>query len=424
MGTTNFVKPTSTVNQQTKKLKRMHLKIDMPLLVAVAVLLIFGLIMVYSSSMAYSIRMTEDNNPFVYFKRQIMFVLYAVVVCYVASLFNYHWLKPLAPYIMGGVLFLLLLVLFIPQTGDTPRRTLFGGSVQPSELAKVAIVVYLSVWIGKKKEKLNSLISGLLPLAFILVITAILIVAQPDISAMMTVMALGVLLFFVGEGDWRVIIGIAALGLIAFLLVYLLAEPLFGVEYVHDRLQTYIDGFNDMSKISDHIRQSLSAVIRGGWFGTPLGEGTSKYIGMPVPWTDSIFAVIVEETGFFGGTFVIGLYLTILWRGLKIADEAEDLTGKLLVTGLTAWIMIEAFINIAVMINLVPVAGNALPLISYGGSMMLTTMGAIGLIFSVNRTSNEKTSNQKRRNLDAAVDLRRGNGGWRVSRPDRSSRTQ
>ena len=424
MGTTDFVKPTPSVNQQTKKLRRMHLKIDIPLLIAVGVLLIFGLVMVYSSSMAFSIRITTDNNPFVYFRRQVMFVIYGIVVCYIASRFNYHWLKTLAPFIMGGVLFLLLIVLFIPQTGETPRRTLFGGSVQPSELAKVAIVIYLSVWIGKKKEKLNSLISGLLPLSVILILTAILIVAQPDISAMMTVMALGVLLFFVGEGDWRVIIGIAVLGLVAFLLVYFFAEPIFGVEYIHNRLETYIAGFNDMTKISDHIRQSLSAVIRGGWFGTPLGEGTSKYIGMPVPWTDSIFAVIVEETGFFGGTLVIGLYLVILWRGLKIADESEDLTGKLLVTGLTSWIMFEAFINIAVMINLVPVAGNALPLISYGGSMMLTTMGAIGLIFSVNRLNNEKTSDQKRRSLDAAVDLRRGNGGWRVSRPDRSSRTQ
>ncbi len=425
MGTTNFVKSTTpSLNQQTKKLSRMRFKIDTPLIIAVGVLLIFGLIMVYSSSMNYSIRMTEDNNPYVYFRRQIRFVIYGIAVCFIASRFNYHWLKPLAPWILGGVLGLLLIVLFIPQSIEAPRRTLFGGSVQPSELAKVAIVIYLSVWIGKNKEQLNTIWSGLAPLALILATTAGLIILQPDISAMLTVMVLGIILFFVGEGDWRVIAGLAMLGIFVFLLVYFLAAPLFGVEYIHDRLDTFIEGFNDMSKISEHIRHSLSAVIRGGWFGNHLGEGTSKYIGLPVPWTDSIFAVIVEETGLIGGAVVIGLYVVILWRGLKIADEAEDLTGKLLVTGLTAWIMIEAFINIAVMINLIPVAGNALPLISYGGSMMLTTMGAIGIIFSVNRTTNVTTSNQKRRNLDAAVDLRRGDGGWRVSRPDRSSRTE
>ena len=425
MGTTNFVKQSSSsINQQTKKLRRLNLKIDTPLLIAVGVLLIFGLIMVYSSSMNFSIRITEDNNPYIYFRRQIRFVLYGIVVCYIASRFNYHWLKPLAPWILLGVLGLLFIVLFVPQSAETPRRTLFGGSVQPSELAKVAIVIYLAVWIGKNKEKLNTLWSGLVPLALILIVTSILIIAQPDISAMLTVMVLGIILFFVGEGDWRVLAGLALLGATILALVYYLAEPLFGVEYISARLDTFLAGFNDMTKISEHIRHSLSAVIRGGWFGNHLGEGTSKYIGLPVPWTDSIFAVIVEETGLIGGAFVIGLYLVILWRGLKIADEAEDLTGKLLVTGLTAWIMIEAFINIAVMINLIPVAGNALPLISYGGSMMLTTMGALGLIFSVSRTTNQKSSNQKRRNLDAAVDLRRGNGGWRVSRSDRSSRTQ
>jgi cell division protein FtsW len=423
MGTTNFVKATPTVNQQTKKLRRMRFKVDIPLLITVAVLLIFGLIMVYSSSMAFSIRDTDDNTPYFFFNRQLRFMVMGIVVCFVASRFNYHWLKPLAPFILGAVLVMLFAVLFMPQSADTPKRGLLGGSVQPSELAKVAIVIYLAVWIGKKKEQLNSIISGLLPLGVILGITIILIVAEPDISAMLTVLALGGLLFYVGDGDWRIILGFAVLGLVAFGLTFFVFKAL-DIHYIQERLDSFKLGGTNMNDIHPHIQHSLAAVVRGGWFGSPLGEGTAKYIGLPVPWTDSIFAVIVEETGFFGGVAVIGAYLVILWRGLKIADEAEDLTGKLLVTGLTAWIAMEAFINIGVMINLFPVAGNALPLISYGGSMMLTTLGAIGLIFSVNRTSNEKTSNQKRRNLDAAVDLRRGDGGWRVSRPDRSSRTE
>ena len=423
MGATDFVRQTPATNRQAKKLSRMKLQVDVPLLIAVGILLVVGLVMVYSSSMAFSIRDTDDNSPYFFFKRQVIFVAAAIVVCFVASRFKYHWLKPLAPFILGAVLIMLVLVLFTPQTLDTPRRGLLGGSVQPSELAKVAIVIYLSVWIGKKKEKLNTIYSGLIPLATILGVTAALIIAQPDVSAMLTVMALGALLFYVGDGDWRVILGIVLLGAVAFGIVYVLFDAL-DIHYIRERLGEYKIGGTVMKDIHPHIQHALSAVIRGSWFGTPLGEGTSKYIGLPVPWTDSIFAVIVEELGFFGGAGVIGLYLVILWRGLKIADEAEDLMGKLLVTGLTAWIVMEAFINIGVMINLFPVAGNALPLISYGGSMMLTTMGAIGLIFSVNRTTNQNSSSQKRRNLDAAVDLRRGDGGWRVSRPDRSSRTE
>jgi cell division protein FtsW len=423
MGATNFVKSHASVDTQAKHLKRMNLKIDTPMLLAVVTLLILGLVMVFSSSMQFSIRNTTTNNPYFFLRRQLVFVVLGLAVAYVAYRVDYRWLRSLAPWIMVGTIALLVAVFFVPLDVNVPKRALFSGSIQPSELAKVAVIIYLSVWISRKKDQLNSLVSGVLPLGIILGMVCALILAQPDISAMLTVMFLGGLLFFMADGSWRIIVVIILVALVAFGLIYVFSEPLFGTNYVQYRIDNYFGSWNNISKTSDHIQHSVSAIIRGGWFGTPLGEGSSKFIGLPVPWTDSIFAVIVEELGFFGGVFVIFLYGVILWRGLKIADEAPDMTGKLLAAGLTCWLVFEAFLNMGVMVNLFPVAGNALPLISYGGSMMVTSLGAIGLIFNIHRITNEKKIARERRSLDAPVDLRRGDGGRRVSRSQRFTRT-
>ena len=319
---------------------------------------------------------------------------------------------------MGAIIILLIIVLMLPVTENEPKRTLFRGSVQPSELAKVVVIIYLSAWIGQKKDQLNLLASGIIPMILILSTICVLIMLQPDNSAMLTILFLGILLFVIGEGNVRLIIPVIIFSLIIFGIAYVTSET------VRSRLIKYFASMNSMELLDYHIQQALSAIIRGGWFGTNLGEGTAKYIGLPVPWTDSIFAVILEELGFFGGTFIVFLYLVILFRGFKIAEDAPDLTGKLLASGLTSWIVFEAFINMGVMVRLFPVAGNALPLISYGGSMMVTTLGSLGLIFSVNRSAIEKQVSDERRSLDAAVDLRGWNGRGRISRADRSKRTR
>lgn len=419
MGTTNFVKSTAPSQNPVRSFSKssgLRLNVDVPLLIAVILLLVIGLVMVYSASMQYSVR--DYGNQYEVFKKQAIYVFLGCIVAYIAYRFPYQWLRVLAPYMMVGLIFLLMLVLVLPQDADIPKRTLFNGSVQPSELAKVAIVIYLSVWIGSKKEKLNTLLGGLIPFMVILGITGGLIFAQPDTSAMLTILVLGIILFFMGEGDWRVLAGIILSSMIVFGLAYLISDT------VQGRINVYLVSMSDITESHDQIQHSLAAIIRGGWFGTRLGESSGKYIGLPVPWTDSIFAVILEELGFIGGAFIVMLYLVILWRGLKIAEEAPDLAGKLLAGGLTCWLIFEAFLNMGVMINLFPVAGNALPFISYGGSIMLTTLGAIGLIFSVNRSTIEYNNSRERSSHDAAVDLRGGDGRRRVSRAERSSRNQ
>jgi Bacterial cell division membrane protein len=172
---------------------------------------------------------------------------------------------------------------------------------------------------------------------------------------------------------------------------------------------------------SYHVQRSLESVVRGGLFGVGIGRGSTKFTGLPVAHTDSIFAVIAEETGLLGAAGVIILYMIILWRGLAIASRAPDLLGKLLAAGCTLWIVLEAPINMGVMVNLLPFAGNALPFISAGGSSLTMCLAAVGLIMNVSRVSNRETTSQKGRPFSAVVDLRRRDGRRSVSRPRRTA---
>jgi cell division protein FtsW len=161
----------------------------------------------------------------------------------------------------------------------------------------------------------------------------------------------------------------------------------------------------------------FEAITRGGIFGVGIGKSITKFTGLPVPWTDSIYAVIIEETGVIGGALVLSLYMFILWRGMQIARRAPDQLGRLLAGGITLWIVFDALLNMGVMVSIFPFAGNALPLISYGGSSMVTTLAGVGILMNVNRSSSQKRSaNLEGRSYGAVIDLRRRDRRRRVSR--------
>jgi cell division protein FtsW len=187
-----------------------------------------------------------------------------------------------------------------------------------------------------------------------------------------------------------------------------------------DRISSYIGGLQNPELASDHVQRALEAIMRGGTLGVGIGKGISKFT-VPFPWTDSIYAVIVEETGLAGAVFVLGLYVVILWRGLAIAQRAPDQLGSLLASGLTVWIVLEALINMGVMVSLVPFAGNALPLVTAGGSNMVTSLASLGIVMSVARQSRMIQGKKERKLASAAVDLRRWDGRRRLSRSERHS---
>lgn len=412
MGTRTFVNNRVSLSP-TKKLARAF---DMPLLLTVIALLVFGLIMLYSAS--YDFSFNEYGSSTYMFVRQVRWLALAIVLAFTLSLFDYHNWRRIIVVAMLLTIALLVTVSIINEIRLGASRTLYQGSYQPSEVAKLISVIYLSVWLYSKRQYLHDIGFGLIPLGFILGIVGGLIYRQPDLSAAATVFLLGGLLFFLAGADMKQIIVLLILAVgISFMIVRFSATG-------QNRVDSFIAGLQDFSQASYHVQRSFEAIIKGGVFGVGLGQADTKLLGLPFAPTDSVFAVVAEELGLFGSVVLIGLYSSLVWRGLVIARRAPDMLGTLLASGITFWIAIEALINMSAMVGLVPFAGNALPFISAGGSNLVSTLCGIGIILNISRQSGEKVKKEENdwRSFGAVVDLRRGNGRRRVSRSRRSQR--
>ena len=413
MGTGTFVNEQSYVQN---KRPRFTGGFDMPLLVSVVTLVVFGLVMLYSASWDFSLGAFDD--PLYMFNRQVKWLGLGVAVALVLAFFDYHYWRRLVVPAMAVTMILLVVVLLTNEIRFGAKRSIFDGSVQPSELAKLVAILYLSVWLYAKKQFLQDISLGLVPLGVILGVVGGLIYQQPDLSAAATVFMLGGLLFFLAGGDLK---QIGALLIIAVIAAWVVSSvSVTGRERVSD----FVAGIKDPLQASYHVRRSFEAIVNGGWFGVGLGQSRSKFTGLPVAPTDSVFAVVAEELGLFGSIFLIGMYGFLLWRGLVIARRAPDMLGTLLASGLVIWITTEALINVAVMVGLLPFAGNALPLISAGGSNLVATMAALGILFNISRQTGEGTiSDDEWRSYSAVANLRWWNGRRSVSRARRAQRT-
>jgi cell division protein FtsW len=286
-------------------------------------------------------------------------------------------------------------------------------------MAKLVSILYLSVWLYAKRQFLHDISLGLIPLGVILGVVGGLIYQQPDLSAAGTVLLMGGLLFFLAGGDLKQIIVLLIAALLVGWIVVKISET--GQQRVND----FLNGIKDPTQASYHVRRSFEAIVNGGWFGVGLGNGSSKLTGLPVPPTDSIFAVIAEELGLFGSVILIGLYAGVVWRGLVIARRAPDMLGTILASGLVIWIGLEALINMAVMVGLLPFAGNALPFISAGGSNLVASLSAIGILMNISRQRGTGMHDEDEwRSHGAIVDMRGWNGRRRVPRSRRPRRPQ
>ena len=387
---------------------------DVVLVAVVIALGIFGLLMLSSASPDFSNQVY--GSPTLILNKQLLWMAIGGLAAFLLSRVDYHLWQRLAVPLMGLTVILLITVLLTNDVRNYAVRTFFGGSVQPSELAKLATIIYLSVWLYSKREHLHDIQLGLFPLAFILGSIGGLIVLQPDLSAAMTIFILGGLLFFLAGGDMRQIIIFCIVALAAGWLVVQFSST------GKARIGSYIAGLKDPLKSSDHVLWSLESIYKGKFFGVGIGQAETKLIGLPFSATDSIFAVVVEELGLFGAVGLTCLYALLAWRGLKISGRAPDSLGSVLAAGLTIWIVVEAGINMAVMVGLLPFAGNALPFVSAGGSNLLSTLAAIGILLNISRQSGQRVSEGgERKTYSAAVDLRRRDRRRSVSRTRRPS---
>jgi cell division protein FtsW len=412
MGTGTFVRERPYASNNSSGLVR---GFDMPLLVVVVALVVFGLAMLYSSSWDFSLGAYGDAMHM--FNRQLTWLGIGTVTAVILAFFDYHHWRKLVVLVMALTVILLIAVLFMNGIRFGAKRAILGGSVQPSELAKLVSILYLSVWLYAKREHLHDISLGLIPLGVILGVVGGLIYQQPDLSAAGTVLILGGLLFFLAGGDLKQIGGLLVIAVIAAWFVSSIS--LTGQQRVAD----FLAGIKDPLQASYHVRRSFEAIVNGGWFGAGLGQSQSKLTGLPVPPTDSVFAVVVEELGWFGAVSLISLYGFLVWRGLVIARRAPDMLGTLLASGLAIWVAFEALLNMAVMVGLLPFAGNALPFISAGGSNLVATLAAIGILFNISRQRGEGTmSDEEWRSYGAVANLRWRDGRRGLSRARRAQR--
>ncbi|MEI7891270.1 MAG: putative lipid II flippase FtsW [bacterium] len=359
---------------------------DKTLLILVSVLIVFGLIMIASAGVIYS--ETRFADEYYFFKHQLFFgVIPGSIALYFLSRVDYHfWKKVAVPFFALAVIFLILV--FVPGVGSrvygASRWIQLGPfSFQPSEMAKLAIIVYLAAWLESRgKERIKDIFEGMLPFMGIMGLIGFLIMKQPDTGTFGVIALTSVAIFFVSGARVKHLLSIGGLGMLG-IWILIKIEP-----YRFDRILTFLDPSSDPQGIGYQINQALLAVGSGGFFGVGLGHSRQKFNYLPEPVGDSIFAVIGEEIGMIGATVLVLLFVALAIRGIKIAKNAPDMFGRLLATGITMWIILQAFINISANIALVPLTGIPLPFISYGGTSLIFLMSAIGILLNISRQAN------------------------------------
>jgi len=379
---------------------------DYVLIVVVAALALLGLLMVYSTTFDWGYQWMGD--PFYHVKRQALWMALGIVVAVVLASLDYGWLHRWAVPIMGLTLLLLVLLLLVGDERLGARRSLLGGSVQPGELAKLTAVIYIAAWASSKGEQIRDVTYGLIPFAVLIGMVAGLVMLQPDLSTAAVIVLTSIAAFFIAGADLLQLMVGGAVGGAVFLGMVMLRP------YARNRLIDFLTVLRNAGHEGSHVEQSLSALGSGGVMGSGLGLGRYKFGYLPFPHTDSIFAVIGEEMGLLGCLLVIGLFALLTWRGFRIALRASDGFGTVLAFGLTVLLVSQALVNAGVAAGLLPFTGMVLPFISLGGSSLLVSMAAVGVLLSISRG---RSPREWRGN--ARLDRGGRNGRTRLSRSGR-----
>lgn len=400
------------INQAPSLRRKFIFGFDAWLLILVAVMIIFGLVMVYSASWDVSWRLFQDRNALFY--RQLRHLLVGLIALAFMAWVPMRWLRRFALPAILVTIFVLLAVLLV-NFGGQYKRSFLGGSVQPSELAKLALIIYLAVWMESKGDRMRDMGYGFWPLIFIVGVVGGLIVAQPDLSAGLTIGLVALTMFFLsGAHPLQTLMLALGGGAVGFLVIRIHQTG-------SQRLLQYQQGLVDIEKAHYHVQQSLQAFYSGGIFGQGLGASRAKFGFLPAPHTDSVYAIVGEELGLVGALLVLALFCLFLWRGFLVANKSEDRLSMLLASGITFWIGAEALINMSVLLGLLPFAGNALPFFSYGGSSLVTTLAGVGLLLNISRRVNLEAW---KRGTVATFGVGRRDGGRRVSRLGRRRRAR
>lgn len=363
-------------------------KVDIWILLLTLSLLVFGLIVLYSASTVESYN-TFGNTTY-YIKHQLLngAILGLIGMAVMANI-DYHIWRKLLPVLLIGSLFTLLLVKVpgLNFSSGGASRWLHAGPIlfQPSELAKLVIIFYIAAWADKKGRDLNNFYLGILPSLIIVALFSAFILAQPDFGTMLVLLSVSMIMLFVAGINWHYFfwtIVCGSLGLFAFVHY----EP-----YRARRITAFLNPAVDPKGIGYQINQALIAIGSGGWLGYGYGLSRQKYNYLPEAISDSVFAVLSEELGFIRELIVLGLFLALALRGYQIAKSAPDLFGKMVAVGIVSMITMQALINIAAMVRLLPLTGIPLPFFSYGSTSLIVTLSSVGILLNISKVSAKAT---------------------------------
>ena len=356
-------------------------KFDKILALSVILLSLFGLIMIYSASSIWAEYKFSDS--FHYLKYQLLFFIVGLVLMFIVSKIDYRLYYKKANTILICCFVLLILVL-IPGIGSVRNgsRSWFGIAsfgIQPSEAAKLGLIIFTSKYLSKSNKFLKSYKEGVFPILGITFLFFGLIMLEPDLgTGVILVVAITALLFISGV-NMKFFYGLGLLGVIGLVVLIVIAP------YRMDRITAFINPWKDASGTGFQIIQSLYAIGPGGLLGTGFLNSIQKHFYLPEPQTDFIFSIIAEEFGVVGAFIVVGLFSLILYRGIKIALNSKDLFAKYLSLGIIFQLIFQALMNLMVVIGLIPVTGVTLPFLSYGGSSLLVSMVSIGILLNISR---------------------------------------
>ena len=360
----------------------LNAKVDVILVLVTFALSVAGLLIISSAGVARS--MAVYNEPYYFLTHQFLYgFVPGIIAWFIFQHLNYRiWQRWALPFFLGTII--LLVVVFIPGVGMTVKgaqRWIQLGELtfQPTELCKLSLVIYLSAWLASSRQNIQGSIKGFLGFVFILGILGGLVMSQPDMGTLGILTIIACVIYFLSGARLTFLFFIAASCVASFFALIKIAP------YRMQRLMSFLDPAADPQGMSYQINQALIALGSGGIYGVGLGHGRQKFNYLPEPVGDSIFAIMGEELGLIGCTVLILLFLILAWRGFAIAKNAPDMFGRLLAAGITTWFVFQAFINIAAISAIIPLTGIPIPFVSYGGSALIFSMAAMGILLNVSK---------------------------------------
>lgn len=359
---------------------------DLPFLLLLLALLIIGLIMMFSASYPYAY--DKYGNSYHFLIRQIIFAVIGVVIMIGVSYFDYHHLHKFAFPIMIFAWLLMVLVLILPSKAETKRWLELGlFSIQASEVCKFAMILFLANWGSLYYRKIHTIKYGVMPALAVFAVSAFLLYLEPHYSGIVIILLITAVMLFISGLPIKYFVAAGSLGAVVIAIMAVTGKLGYAMSRLDGWGQALVYTDNDMWQLTWQTRNSLYAIGSGGLWGLGLGQSRQKYLYLPEPQNDFVFAIVSEELGLIGALVILAIFALFVWRGIKVSSRARDKFGTLLGVGLMAQIGLQVVLNILVITDWLPNTGISLPFFSYGGSSLVMLLAQMGIVMNISRSA-------------------------------------